>query len=75
MKHELIKLLVESIDIEKLAIGLIEGLGEQAIKDAAAKSPTPIDDAALAMILPAINPALEELIKKKVAELKAKILE
>lgn len=74
MKQELLKLLVESIDLEKLAIGLIEQIGEEALKEAAKKSPTPIDDAVLALILPAINPAIEELVKKKIAELKAQVL-
>jgi hypothetical protein len=74
MKAELVKLLVESIDLEKLVIGLIEGVGEQALKDVVAKSVTPLDDAAVAMILPALNPAIESLIKAKVAELKASLV-
>lgn len=74
MKEKLLKLLVESIDLEKLALGLVEEIGEQALKDAAAKSATPIDDAVLAVLLPALNPAIEALVKAKVAELKASIL-
>ena len=74
MKADLVKLLLDSVDLEKLALGLIEGIGEQALKDAVAKSATPIDDALVAMILPALNPALEELVKKQVADLKAKLL-
>lgn len=74
MKQEIVKLLVESIDLEKLVLGLVVGIGEEALIEAAKKSPTPIDDAALAMILPAINPALEEIIKKKIAELKASLV-
>jgi hypothetical protein len=69
----ILHLLLECIDIEKLAIGLIEGIGEQALKDVAAKSATPIDDAVLAILLPAINPALESLLKSKIAELKGAI--
>jgi len=74
MKKDLIKLLVESIDLEKLILGVVEGIGEQALKDAVAKSATPIDDAVVAMILPALNPALEDLVKKEVEALKASLL-
>jgi hypothetical protein len=74
MKLELIKLVVDCIDLEKLVIGLVKDIGEQALKDAVAKTATPLDDAAVAMILPAINPALESLIKAKVAELKLSLL-
>jgi activator of 2-hydroxyglutaryl-CoA dehydratase len=74
MQKDLVKLLAECIDMEKLAIGLVEGIAEQALKDAVAKSATPIDDAVVAMILPALNPAMEDLIKKQIADLKAKIL-
>ena len=72
--NELLKLLIESIDLEKLVIGLVEGIGEQALKDIALKSSTPIDDAVLAVLIPALNPALEALVKTKVAELKASVL-
>jgi len=73
MKAALIKVLLESIDLEKLAIGLVESVLEQAIKDAVAKTATPIDDAVIAMLLPALNPSLEALIKKEVDSLKASI--
>jgi len=74
MKKDLVKLLVECIDLEKLVIGLVKDLGEEALKEAVAKTATPIDDAAVAMILPALNPALEALIKKEVEALKASLL-
>ena len=74
MKKDLVKLLVECVDLEKLVIGLIEGIGEQALKDAVAKSASPIDDAAVAMILPALNPAMEALVKKEIEALKASLL-
>ena len=73
MKEKLIKVLLDSIDLEKLAVGLVEEVLEQAIKDAVAKTATPIDDAVVAMILPALNPALEALIKKEVDALKASL--
>lgn len=74
MKAELVKLLLDCIDLEKLVLGLVEGIGEKALKDAAAKSASPIDDTVVAMILPALNPALESLIKAKIAELKVSLV-
>lgn len=74
MNKDLMKLLVDCIDLEKLAIGLVEGIAEQALKDAVAKTASPLDDAAVAMVLPALNPAMETLIKKQIADLKAKLL-
>jgi len=71
MEKELLKLLLDCIDLEKLVLGLVEGIGEEALKDLAKKSATPIDDSVLAILLPAINPALEVLVKAKIAELKA----
>ena len=66
-------LIVNCIDLEKLAFVIIEGIGEKALKDAVAKSATPIDDAIVAMLLPAINPAMEAFVKEKIAELKLSI--
>ena len=74
MEKELLKLLVESIDFEKLLIGLVEKIAEQALKDLAAKSETPIDDALVAIILPALNPALELVVKTQVEKLKVAML-
>ena len=74
MKNELVKLLIESIDLEKLALGLVKDIAEVALKEAVAKSSTPIDDAVVAILLPALNPAIEALIKAKVAELKLELL-
>jgi hypothetical protein len=73
MKSELIKLLIDCIDLEKLALGLLEDVAEKALKEAVAKTATPIDDAVIAVLLPALNPAVEALIKAKVAELKASL--
>jgi hypothetical protein len=69
---ELEKLVLECIDLEKLAIGLVEGIGEEALKEVVAKSATPIDDAIVAMLLPAMNPVIEAMVKAKVAAIKAK---
>lgn len=74
MKNEIVKLLVESIDLEKLVLGLVHDIGEKALLEAVEKSPTPIDNAAVALILPAIKPAMDSLIKVKIAELKASLV-
>jgi len=66
-------LIVNCIDLEKMALTIFEGIGEQALKDVVAKSSTSVDDAIVAMLLPAINPAVESFIKAKIAELKASI--
>jgi hypothetical protein len=71
---EVLKLVVDCIDLEKLVIGLVEGVGEKALMEVVKKTATPIDDAVLAVLLPTINPTIEALIKEKVAELK-KIIE
>lgn len=73
MKKDL-ALLLECIDLEKLALVIIEGIGEQALKDLAAKSATPIDDAILAVLLPSINPAIEALVKAKIEALKQDLI-
>lgn len=72
MKNELLKLALDSIDLEKLIIGSIK-IAEKVAQDAAAKTPNPVDDAVEAIVFPAINPALEALIKKEVDALKASI--
>ena len=74
MGKDLVKLLIDCIDLEKLVLGLVEGIGEKALKDVVAKSATPIDDAVVAVILPALNPALEALIKSEIAKLKASLV-
>lgn len=73
VKKEALSLLVECIDLEKLAVGALH-LAEKAAQEAAAKSATPVDDAIEAVAFPALNPAVEKLIKDAVADLKAKIL-
>ena len=74
MKQELLALVFESIDLEKLCIGIVH-LGEKEAAEAAAKTATPVDDAIIAVAVPALNPLIESYIKKGVASLKAKLSE
>jgi hypothetical protein len=70
---EVLSLVVSCIDIEKLVIGLIEGIGEEALREVVLKSPTLFDDMAFEMICKQFNPVMESLIKKKIESLKASL--
>ncbi len=72
MGKELLALVLDSIDLEKLVVGVLH-LAEKEAQAAAAKTATVLDDSIEAIAFPAINPALEALIKKEVADLKAKL--
>jgi hypothetical protein len=71
MKKSLLVLLISCIDVEKLALGLIEGIGEEELKKLVAKTATPVDDAILPVVLSVLNPVIEELIKTNAAKLKS----
>jgi hypothetical protein len=71
MKVDVKKILLDSIDVEKLAFALIDDVVEVAVKEAIAKSATPIDDAVVAMLWPTIEVEVKKLISAKIAELKA----
>lgn len=70
---QLIAVAVEAIDLEKLAVGLIDKVLEPALDKLVAKSENKIDDAVKAMVYAPLEAELKELIAKEVAELKAKI--
>lgn len=65
MKKEALKLVAESIDLKKLASGILEQVVEEAIKKAVAKSATPLDDMAVAALWPVVEKELKELIEEK----------
>ena len=73
--NELLKLVLDSIDLEKLALGLVKDIGEKALYEVVAKSENKIDDAVVAILIPSLNPAIEKLVKEKIAELKASLAE
>lgn len=65
------KVLLNSIDLEKLVEGLlIEGL-EPAFKKLVADSASPIDDAVFAMVYPPLKLELHKFVAAEVAKLKA----
>lgn len=65
------KVLLNSIDLEKLIDGLIvEGL-EPAFKKIVADSDNLIDDAVFAMVYPPLKVAIQKLVAAEVAKLKA----
>lgn len=71
MKVDVKKLVLDSIDLEKLAFALIDEVVEPALKEAVAKSATPIDDAILGVLYPVVEAEIKKLVAAKIAELKA----
>jgi hypothetical protein len=71
MKVDLKKLVLDSVDLEKLAFGVIDEVLEKALNEVVAKSENKIDDAVAAMIYPILEVEIKKFISAKVAELKA----
>lgn len=65
------KVLLDCIDLEKLAAELIELGLEPALKKVVADSSNLVDDAVLAMVYPPLKLELHKLIAAEVAKLKA----
>ena len=65
------KVLLDCIDLEKLAAELIELGLEPALKKVVADSSNLVDDAILAMVYPPLKLELHKLIAAEVAKLKA----
>ena len=65
------KVLLDSIDLEKLVAGLLaEGL-EPALKKVVEDSSNPVDDAIFSMVYPPLKNELQKLVAAEVAKLKA----
>lgn len=64
MKNELIKLLLESIDLKKLANGVVDNVVEEALKKVVADSSNPIDDMVMASLWPVLEIELKKLIEE-----------
>jgi len=75
VKKELIKILLESIDLKKLAAGLIEELLLEALEEYVAKTSNVVDDSVLVMLGPKLKEFALEFINKKIDDLLAKINE
>lgn len=71
MKVDIKKIVLESIDLEKLAFAIIDEALEPAIKEAVLKSENKIDDSVVALLYPIIEAEVKKIIAAKIAELKA----
>lgn len=70
MKVDIKKIVLESIDVEKLAFAIIDEALEPALKEAVLKSENKIDDSVMALLYPVIEAELKKVISEKIAELK-----
>lgn len=71
MKVDVKKLLMDSIDFEKLFFAVIDEVLEKALMEVVEKTENKIDDAVMAMLYPIIEVEVKKLISAKVAEMKA----
>lgn len=67
---KILELVKNHIDVPGLVDGILDGIVEEALKEAVAKSETMIDD----VLVAAVYPALETVLKAKVREAWQKIL-
>lgn len=65
MKDQIIKILLESVDLKKLACGVVDEIVEESLRRAVAKSDNKIDDAVMAALWPVIEREIKELINDK----------
>lgn len=72
-KKQIISVLVDAIDLEKLSTGMLDSVLVPALNEIVADSSNKIDDAAVAMLLPLLEPKLKEYIAKEIAVLKEKV--
>ena len=70
MKVDVKKIILESIDLEKLSFAIIDEALEPALKEAVLKSENKIDDSVMALLYPVIEVELKKIISEKIAELK-----
>jgi hypothetical protein len=65
MKEKLLKVAVESIDLKKLANGIIDEVIEEALKKVVADSENTFDDMAMGALWPVLEKEVKELIEEK----------
>jgi len=65
MKKELLELLVASIDLKKLANGLVDEVVQKALEKVVADSANPIDDVIMAALWPVLEKEVKKLIEEK----------
>ena len=65
MKEELLKLLIESIDLKKLAKGIVNDVVKDALDKVVADSNNTIDDTLMPILWPLLAKEVNELIEKE----------
>lgn len=70
MKVDLKKLVLDSVDLKKLSFALLDEVLEPALKEAVAKSSTPIDDAVFNLLYPVLEAEVKKLIDAEIEKLK-----
>lgn len=64
-KEKLLKLVAESVDLKKLATGIIDEVIEEALKKVVADSSNTIDDMVMAALWPLLEKEVKELVEEK----------
>ncbi len=64
MKKELLEVLLGSVDLKKLANGVVDNVIEEALKKVVADSSNPYDDMILNSLWPLVEKEVKELIEK-----------
>ena len=65
MKKELLSILVESVDLKKLANGVLDNVIEEALKKVVADTTNPFDDMAMASLWPVLEAEVKKMIEEK----------
>tara|TARA_R110000782_G_scaffold189300_1_gene279245 strand:+ start:296 stop:529 length:234 start_codon:yes stop_codon:yes gene_type:complete len=65
MKKELLEILVQSVDLKKLANGVVDNVIEEALKKVVASTTNPFDDMAMASLWPVLEVEVKKLIEEK----------
>jgi hypothetical protein len=65
MKKELLEILVQSVDLKKLANGVVDNVIEEALKKVVASTANPFDDMAMASLWPVLEIEVKKLIEEK----------
>ena len=74
MKEKILKLILDSVDFDKLSIGLIDNILDEALQKVVDNSKNPFDNAAKAYLYPLLSEEVKKLISKEIEELKEKVL-
>ena len=70
MNEKIIKVLIDSIDLNGLSAGILDELLQPALQKIVDDSSNPFDNAAMAMLFPLLDAELKKLVAKAVEDLK-----